>query len=45
MLRDLGANVAGAVFVAAPYLSTDFRARFAYTEAVERARVEQEEMA
>ena len=26
--------VAGAVFVASPYLSTDFRARFAYTEAV-----------
>ena len=26
--------VAGAVFVAAPYLSTDFRARFAFTEAV-----------
>ena len=26
--------VAGVVFVAAPYLSTDFRARFAYTEAV-----------
>ena len=26
--------IAGAVFVAAPYLSTDFRARFAFTEAV-----------
>ena len=26
--------VAGAVFVTAPYLSTDFRARFAFTEAV-----------
>ena len=26
--------VAGVVFVASPYLSTDFRARFAYTEAV-----------
>jgi hypothetical protein len=26
--------VAGVVFVTAPYLSTDFRARFAYTEAV-----------
>jgi hypothetical protein len=26
--------VAGAVFVASPYLSTDFRARFAFTEAV-----------
>ena len=26
--------IAGAVFVTAPYLATDFRARFAYTEAV-----------
>jgi hypothetical protein len=26
--------IAGAVFVASPYLSTDFRARFAFTEAV-----------
>jgi hypothetical protein len=35
LTRQVWASVvAGVVFVAAPYLSTDFRARFAYTEAV-----------